>query len=134
VTVLLGGGLICVLGSIHLPLHNLNSTANVTGARCKPLSATGLCKRRHKQIWLPDQYFAQLIAHSFAFSMGSQCFLLGSWFFIFPGHLGLAIRGWGGANPVARRGYYHEIVAKFGYGHKMSLCGHNLALGGQAVF
>jgi hypothetical protein len=38
----------------------------------------------------------------------------GFFFPIFLGHL-VAIAGWGGANPVARRGYYREIVAKFGY-------------------
>jgi hypothetical protein len=36
----------------------------------------------------------------------------------------MAIRGWGGAKPVARRGCYREIVATFGYGHNISFDGH----------
>jgi hypothetical protein len=46
----------------------------------------------------------------------------------------MAMRDWGSAKPVARRGYYREIVAKFGYGHITSLFGITPSLGGQAGF
>jgi hypothetical protein len=38
-------------------------------------------------------------------------------------------KGWDGAKPVARRGYYREIVAKSGYGHNLSRFGQNFLIG-----